>query len=88
LGWEIVYFKLYQSQMPVVEKAIETAALMLGTDRPRGYWLEMIRADFLARANLDHRDPQTLLFSMTRFFKLLPGEQRQEFLAGLSEKVL
>ena len=24
--WEIVYFKLYQSQIPVIEKAIETAA--------------------------------------------------------------
>jgi len=31
--WEIIYFKLYQSQMPVVDKAIETAALMLGSDR-------------------------------------------------------
>ena len=31
--WEIVYFKLYQSQMPVIAKAIETAALMLGSDR-------------------------------------------------------
>ena len=84
--WEIVYFKLYQSQMPVVERAIETAALMLGSDRSRGYCLEMICADFLAGANLDHGDPEMLLFSMTRFFKFLPGEQRQEFLAGLSEK--
>src|SRR6266702_6745042 len=25
--WEIIYFKLYESQMPVIEKAIETAAL-------------------------------------------------------------
>jgi hypothetical protein len=84
--WEIVYFKLYQSQMPVVEKAIETAALMLGSDRSRGYCLEMICADFLAGANLDNGDPETLLFSMTRFFRFLPGEQRQEFLEGLSEK--
>ncbi len=84
--WEIVYFKLYQSQMPVVERAIETAALMLGSDRSRGYCLEMICADFLAGANLDHGDPEMLLFSMTRFFKFLPGEQQQEFLAGLSEK--
>jgi hypothetical protein len=30
--WEIVYFKVYKSQMPVVEQAI-TAALMLGSDR-------------------------------------------------------
>ena len=83
--WEIVYFKLCRSQMPIVEKAIETAALMLGTDRSRGYCLEMICADFLAGANLDHRNPETLLFSMTRFFKFLSGEQRQAFLAGLED---
>jgi hypothetical protein len=51
-AWEIVYFKLYRSQLPVVEKAIETAGLMLGTDKSRGYCLEMICADFLAGANL------------------------------------
>jgi hypothetical protein len=28
--WEIIYFKLYKSQVPVVEQAIGTAALMLG----------------------------------------------------------
>jgi hypothetical protein len=84
--WEIIYFKLYQSQMPVIEKAIETAALMLGSDRSRGYCLEMICSDFLAGANLDNGDPSTLLFSMTRFFRLLPGEQRQAFLGSLSEK--
>jgi hypothetical protein len=86
--WEIIYFKLYQSHMPVIERAIETASLMLGSDRSRGYCLEMICADFLAGANLDNGDPGTLLllFSMTRFFKFLPGEQRQAFLGGLSEK--
>jgi hypothetical protein len=51
--WEIIYFKLYKGQLPVVEKALETAALMLGTDKSRGYCLEMICADFLAGANLD-----------------------------------
>jgi hypothetical protein len=49
--WEIIYFKLYKSQLPVVEKAIETAALMLGSDKSRGYCLEMICADFLAGAS-------------------------------------
>jgi hypothetical protein len=78
--WEIIYFKLYQSQMPVIEKAIETAALMLGSDRSRGYCLEMICADFLAGANLDKRDPETLLFSIKRFFKFLPSQQRHVFL--------
>ena len=51
-AWEIIYFRLYKSQLPVVEKALETAALMLGTDKSRGYCLEMICADFLAGANL------------------------------------
>ena len=49
--WEIIYFKLYKSQLPVVEKAIETAGLMLGSDKSRGYCLEMICADFLAGTN-------------------------------------
>ena len=55
-AWEIIYFKLYKSQLPVVEKAIETAALMLGTDKSRGYCLEMICADFLAGARLEEND--------------------------------
>jgi len=50
--WEIIYFKLYKSQVPVVEQALETAALMLGSDKSRGYCLEMICADFLAGANV------------------------------------
>ena len=46
----------------------------------------MICADFLAGANLDNGDPETLLFSMTRFFKFLSEDQRQAFLGSLSEK--
>ena len=34
---ELIYFKVYKSQIPVIEQAIETAALMLGTDKSRGY---------------------------------------------------
>src|SRR5260370_37711858 len=60
---EIIYFKLYQSQMPVIARAIETAALMLGSDRCRGYCLEMICADFLAGADLDNGDREMILFS-------------------------
>jgi len=52
-AWEILYFKVYKSQLTVVEKALETAALMLGTDKSRGYCLEMICADFLAGATLE-----------------------------------
>jgi len=50
--WEIIYFKLYKSQLKVVERALEIAALMLGSDKSRGYSLEMICADFLAGAAL------------------------------------
>jgi len=81
--WEIIYFKMYRSQIPVIERAIETAALMLGSDRSRAYCLEMICADFLAGANLDNGDPEMLLYSMTRFFKLLPGEQQHAFLESV-----
>ncbi len=56
-SWEIIYFKLYNSQLPVVEKAIETAGLMLGSDKSRGYCLEMICADFLAGAKLEDPSP-------------------------------
>jgi hypothetical protein len=84
--WEIIYFKLYRSQVPVIEQAIETAALMLGSDRSRAYCLEMICADFLAGANIDGGNPETLLYSMARFFKFLPGEQQQAFLGSLLEK--
>jgi hypothetical protein len=76
---EIIYFKLYKSQLPVIEQAIETAGLMLGSDKSRGYCLEMICADFLAGANLDNGNPELLLQSIFRFYKFLPGEQRKRF---------
>jgi hypothetical protein len=56
---------------------------MVGSDKSRGYCLEMICADSLAGANLDNGNPEDLLYSMTRFFKLPPGEQKHAFLAQL-----
>ena len=82
---EIIYFKLYKSQLPVVEQALETAALMLGTDKSRGYCLEMICADFLAGATLDNGNPELLLQSLKHFFKFLPGEQQHVFLNHVKE---
>jgi hypothetical protein len=46
----------------------------------------MICADFLAGADLDSQNPETLLFSMTRFFKFLPGQQQQAFLQEILPK--
>ena len=45
--WEILYFKVYKSQLAVVERALEAAGFMLGSDKSRGYCLEMICAAFL-----------------------------------------
>jgi hypothetical protein len=84
---ELIYFKVYKSQVPVIEQAIEVAALMLGSDKSRGYCLEMICADFLAGANLDGGDPETLLQSVSRYFRLLPGTQQEAFLSEVSKKV-
>ena len=83
---EMIYFKLYKSQIPVVEQAIETAARMLGSDKSRGYCLEMICADFLAGANLEKENSDVLLQSVVRFFKFLPGEERKAFLDHFAEK--
>jgi len=84
--WELIYFKVFKGQIPVIEQAIETAAMMLGSDKSRGYCLEMICADFLAGANLDGGNPTVLLQSIARFFELLPGEQRQAFVAQIAEQ--
>ena len=70
----------------MIEQAIETAALMLGSDKSRGYCPEMICADFLAGASLGDQNPEALLYSMTRFFKFLPGEERKAFLDYVAEK--
>ena len=78
--WEILYFKVYKSQLRVIEQALETAALMLGTGKSRGYCLEMICADFLAGANLENNNPKALLFSLSRLIEFLPRAQKVEFL--------
>jgi hypothetical protein len=76
---ELIYFKVYKSQLPVIEQALETAALMLGSDKSRGYMLEMICADFLAGANIDTGNSNALMLSLERLFGLLPELKQQEF---------
>jgi hypothetical protein len=81
---ELIYFKVYKSQAPVIEQAIDTAALMLGSDKSRGYCLEMICADFLAGAHIENGDPKILLFSMLRLFRFLPPPEKQQFLSEVT----
>jgi hypothetical protein len=76
---ELVYFKVYKSQIPVIDQAIEAAALMLGSDKSRGYCLEMICADFLAGASIDGGNPELLLQSISRYYKFLPSPQQEAF---------
>ena|ERR1700686_151326 len=73
--WEIIYFKLYKSQIPVVEQALETVALMLGSDKSRGYCLEMICADFLAGAATEKNWSSLCL---KRFYPSWPGPTIRE----------
>jgi hypothetical protein len=71
----------------VIEQAIETAALMLCSDKSHGYCLEMICADFLAGANLDNGQPDVLLRTMSRLFTFLPGAQKQAFAELATEQI-
>ncbi len=82
---ELIYFKVYKSQIPVIEQAIEAAGLMLGSDKSRGYCLEMICADFLAGASIEGNNPEILLQSLARYYNFLPGPQQQVFLSEIRE---
>ena len=81
--WEIIYFKLYKSQLPVVEQALETTALMLGTDKSRGYCLEMICADFLAGAG--RNQSEVLVVFLERLFQILPDERKAQLVERMKE---
>ena len=63
----------------------EPSDLMLGSDKSRGYCLEMICADFLAGANLDHAGPEQLLRSALHFYNFLSPEQRHDFLHSVEK---
>lgn len=80
---DVIYFKLFKSQIPVIEQAIETAALMLGSDKSRGYCLEMICADFLAGAHASAGDPNVLLNALWRAFQMLAQTEQLEFIRRL-----
>ena len=77
---ELLYFRLFKSQLAVIEQALETASLMLGSDKSRGYCLEMICADFLAGANLQEGNPNALVLAVRRLVEMLPTGQRDQAL--------
>jgi hypothetical protein len=83
--WEILYFKIYKSQLQVIERALETASLMLGAQRSRGFCLEMICADFLAGATLGEANSNVFTTSVRRLIEFLPGPERIELIQSLKE---
>ena len=66
--------------LPIIEQALEAAGLMLGTDKSRGYCLEMICADFLAGVSLETGNQDALLASLTRLALGLPKAQLRQLL--------
>jgi hypothetical protein len=76
--WEMLYFKMYKSQLAVIEQALETASLMLGGQKARGYCLEMICADFLAGATLGEANSNLFSASVCRLLEFLPRPKRSK----------
>ena len=83
--WEIIFFKLYKSQVPIIEQALETASLMLGAQKSRSYCMEMICADFLAGATLDEGNPEVFSGALRRLIEFLPLSERLEFIKSVKE---
>jgi hypothetical protein len=82
--YEMVCFKLFESQLPTVERALYVASRMAGTDRSRGYCLELVCADFLAGRTEESTAEETLLL-IQRLVSLLPEEYHAR-LANKSEE--
>jgi len=82
--YEMVYFKLFESQLPVVERALYVASRMVGSERSRGYCLELICADFLA-GRTEESTPEEMLLVIHRLLHLLPPDY-QARLANHSEE--
>ena len=85
--WEILYFKAYKSKLPVIEQALQTAGLMLGSDKSRGHCLEMICADFLAGVSLEAGNQDALLPCLTRLVIGLPKPHRKQLLEDVQMKL-
>lgn len=86
-AYEILYFKIYKSQLQVIEQAIEMAARLLGSDYSRGYCLEMICADFLAGVHAADDEPQMLVTALDRVFRLMSAEHQLAFVRRLASAI-
>ncbi len=78
--YEMVYFKLYESQLPVIERALYVASRIAGTERSRGYCLELVCADFLA-GRTEESAPEEILLLIHRLVGLLPPDYQARIAA-------
>jgi hypothetical protein len=60
---------------------------MLGSDKSRGYCLEMLCADFLAGVSQENNNEEALCFPLTRLIGLLHQEQKLRLLGRMREDV-
>ena len=75
--YEMVCFKIYESQLPVIERALYVASRMAGTERSRGFCLELICGDFLA-GQTEESSPDEIVLVIDRLMSFLPpGHLRQ-----------
>jgi hypothetical protein len=81
----IIYFKFHKSQIPVIEQASRRRPDAADGQVPRLLSVDDL-CGFPGRGNLDQGNPDVLLHSMSRFFKFLPGEQRQAFVQQITEQ--
>lgn len=79
--YEMVYFKLYESQLPIVERALYVASRMVGSERSRGYCLELICADFLA-GRTEESSPEEILLLIDRLVSVLPPDYQSQLARG------
>ena len=78
-------FQGLQESAAVIEQALETASLMLGGQKARGYCLEMICADFLAGATVGEANLGVFSASVRRLLEFLPDPERIELIHSLKE---
>jgi hypothetical protein len=82
---EILKFKLYRSQVTIVDQALHMADLMGGGHRSRGLCLEMICADFLGEVGVETENPDLLLFAVRRLASFLNETQIEQLLGGFTK---
>jgi hypothetical protein len=77
--YEMVYFRLYESQLPIVERALYVASRMAGTEKSRGYCLELVCADFLA-GRTEESSPEEILLVIERLVRVLPEDYQSRLM--------